>query len=142
MVRIQSWVVMAFALYCVVGCLAFAEERTSELGSGELVVPGNWEPVGRVFRGDGRTPAAKLSIKVRNVTENKIVCEGQTDEKGHYRLPKLSPGKYAALYGERVRVNLRVVEGDEPAMELLNVALPSDKGSDVDEIPRPLSSQK
>lgn len=79
---------------------------------------------GQVLYPDGRTPAAKVPVRVWSVQEKKFVYQTTTDEKGHYTVPKLAPGRYLVLFGDRVSVDLRVVETATFAGKPLNVIIP------------------
>lgn len=79
---------------------------------------------GQVLYPDGKTPAAKVPVRVWSVEAKKFVYQSTTDEKGRYRLPKLAPGRYLVIFGDRMSVEVRVVEGAELSGQPLNVIIP------------------
>ena len=79
---------------------------------------------GQVLYPDGKTPAAKVSVRVWSVEQKKFVHETVTDEKGNYTLPRLAAGRYLVVFGDRVSVDLRVVETASMVGKPLNVIIP------------------
>jgi len=79
---------------------------------------------GKVLYPDGKTPANVVSVKVERVADKKIIHQTATNDKGAYKLPRLDPGKYRIIYGDRVAVNLLVVPDKEPVLKFLNVMIP------------------
>lgn len=89
------------------------------------VKPG--ELKGQVLYPDGKTPAAKVPVRVWSVDQKKFVQETTTDEKGNYTLAALKPGRYLVIFGDRVSVDLRVAKTAPPAGKPLNVIIPRGK---------------
>ena len=90
-----------------------------------LVKPGAFG--GKVLYTDGKTPAAGVAVRVWSTTQEKFVHNTTTDKKGEYKLPKLEAGQYLVVYGDRVRVDLRVDEKAELSPQPLNVIIPRGK---------------
>ncbi len=86
------------------------------------VKPG--ELKGQVLYPDGKTPAAKVPVRVWSVKEKKFVHETGTDEKGRYSLPALKEGRYLLIFGDRVSVELRVLPLATMAGRPLDVIIP------------------
>ena len=103
----------------------------------QLVIPSSCELGGKIVYAGGKEPAAAANevVTVQSVDQNKVVHETSADKNGDYKLPKLSPGNYSVVFAGRVQVNLRVVSGNDPQMELLNIAIPLQKPSNLDEMP-------
>ena len=109
----------------------------------QLVIPSSCELAGKVLKPDGKSPMPDVSIEIWNTDESKTVCKTKADKNGDFKLPKLSPGSYEALFGDRVCVNLRVVKGAVVEMDLLNVTIPREKEAEPPQIPMPVgNSQK
>jgi len=79
---------------------------------------------GRVLYPDGKTPAAKVPVRVWSPKEKKFVQQTTTDEKGNYKLAALEPGRYLLIFGDRVSVELRVVKSAAAAARPLEVIIP------------------
>lgn len=82
------------------------------------------ELTGKVVYPDGKTPAAKAPVRVWNVAQKKFLFETVTDANGAYSIPKLPPGRYVLTFGDRVRVELIVENGDKLPAGPLNVMIP------------------
>ena len=63
-------------------------------------------------------------VRVRTVTENKLVMEVRTDDAGAYSLGRLEKGHYFIDFADRVTVELRISETATAATETLNVIIP------------------
>lgn len=101
-----------------------AEVQTASVQYGEFlsVKPGKLR--GTVLYSDGKTPAAKVPVRVWSVEHQKLVIETNTDEDGAYELSELADGRYFAIFGDRVSVDLRVDEEAELVGGPLNVIIP------------------
>lgn len=82
---------------------------------------------GQVLYTDGKTPAAKVPVRVWSVKEKKFVYETTTDDEGNYKIPELAEGKYLAVFGDRVIVDLRVSDAALPVKKPFNVIIPEGK---------------
>lgn len=124
-------VLAAVALVCssMLGAARAASEaaKATEVKYGDflLVKPGEFS--GKVLYTDGKTAAADVPVRVWSTTQKKFVHETTTDKKGEYKLPKLAADKYLVVYGDRVRVDLRVDEKAELSPQPLNVIIPRGK---------------
>ncbi len=118
----------------------FAQQKAEVATLSQLVIPASYELSGVVLQSDGVTPLPEAAVQVRDVDKDKIVHEIKADKKGFYKVPHLSAGNYRVLFDQRVQVNLRVVRGKEPRMELFNVAMPQTKGAAPDEMPQAVSA--
>ncbi len=110
----------------------FAEEQGSLVQAGAVkygqfvtVKPG--ELTGVVLYPDAKTPAANVAVRVWDVQKGQFVCDLRTDKAGLYKLPKLAPGRYFVVFGDRVNVILDVVDGTESSIDTLNVLIPRGK---------------
>ena len=124
-------ILAAFALLCssTLGATSTASEvgKAPEVKYSDflLVKPGAFG--GKVLYTDGKTPAAGVAVRVWSVTEGEFVHNTTTDKKGEYKLPKLEADRYLVVYGDRVRVDLRVDEKAELSPQPLNVIIPRGK---------------
>jgi len=87
-----------------------------------VVQPG--QIAGTVVQSDGRTPVVKATVRVWSVEKNEFVFEAVTDEGGAYTLPSLPEGRYVAIFGDRVRVELVVDKTKGMAASPLKVLVP------------------
>ena len=79
---------------------------------------------GQVLYPDGKTPAATVPVRAWSLSEKKFVHQTNTDEKGQYNLPALKEGRYLLIFGDRVSVDLRVVESTDTKTRTLDVIIP------------------
>jgi hypothetical protein len=82
---------------------------------------------GKVLYPDGKTPVAKAPVRVWSVEEKKFICQAVTDDQGAYELPRLEPGCYVVVFGDRARVELLVADDAKRPAEPLNVLIPHGK---------------
>ncbi|MCK4282825.1 MAG: carboxypeptidase regulatory-like domain-containing protein, partial [Candidatus Brocadiae bacterium] len=94
---------------------------------GQFVTVKPGELTGMVLYPDGKTPAANVAVRVWDVQKGRFVCDLRTDKAGLYKLPKLAPGRYFVVFGDRVNVILDVVAGTESSIDTLNVLIPRGK---------------
>jgi hypothetical protein len=104
-------------------CAAQGESTATVKYSQYLEVrPG--ELKGQVLYPDGKTPAATVPVRVWDLSEKSFVHQTSTDEKGQYNLPTLKEGRYLLIFGDRVSVDLRVVESGDTKTRMLDVIIP------------------
>lgn len=127
--RDRTWtLVVAVALCGVVAAsarppIAGGEPKGAQPSNVLRIKPG--ELTGRVLYTDGKTPAAKAPVRVWSVGPKKFVFETLTDPTGAYKIPKLSPGRYVIVFGDRVRVEVVVAAADDKLPTgPLNVIIP------------------
>jgi hypothetical protein len=82
------------------------------------------ELTGTVLYADGKTPAAKVPVRLWSTEQGKFTQETSTDEKGAYKLSALAAGRYLVVFGDRVYVDLRVDDEATPAGGPLNIIIP------------------
>ena len=111
-------------------------DKTAVVTLSQLVIPVVCELSGVIVQSDGKTPLPEALVQVRDTKDDKVIYQTKADKNGAYKLPKFSPGNYGVLFAERVQVNIRVVRGKTPEMDLLNIAMPEGKLEKPDEIPR------
>ncbi len=123
-------VLTALAMLLVTGTgsprllLAVEGETAAEVKYSSYLEVKPGELKGQVLYPEGKTPAAKVPVRVWSVEEKKFVHQTTTDEKGNYKLPALKPGRYLVIFGDRVSVDLRVSKEIEGAVKPLNVIIP------------------
>lgn len=104
--------------------LLFAADPPKLTAQKPVVTSATSELSGKVMYSDAKTPASKVPVRVWSVTEKKFVVQTTTDENGNYTIPKLQPGRYVGVFGDRVRVDIQIVSAKEPMMKFLNVIIP------------------
>lgn len=121
-------VVLVVALVWVGGPLGggrlWAQGSTAEVSYSQYLEMAPGELGGQVLYPDGKTPAVRVPVRVWSVQEKRFVYQTATDEKGTYKLPRLVPGRYLVLFGDRVSVDLRVAETAGVLAKPLNVIIP------------------
>ena len=123
----RALVLSVVALMCMVAPAirsAVAEEKGLQLDYGRLVEANAGLLSGRVIYPDGITPAAKVPVRVWSVKAKKFVREVTTDEKGRYSLRELAVGRYFIVFGDRVRVDVRVAKDARRGVKTLDVVIP------------------
>ncbi|MHC4479558.1 MAG: hypothetical protein ACYS8K_05180 [Planctomycetota bacterium] len=104
-----------------------AEQQATSVAYGDSVSVKPGALAGTVLYSDGKTPAAEVPIRLWGVEKGEFCQQTQTDETGHYELADLEPGRYYAVFADRVRVDLRVDEEAELSGGPLNVIVPRGK---------------
>jgi len=121
-------VVLVVALVWVGGPLGggrlWAQGSTAGVSYSQYLEMAPGELGGQVLYPDGKTPAVRVPVRVWSVQEKRFVYQTATDEKGGYKLPRLVPGRYLVLFGDRVSVELRVAETAGVLAKPLNVIIP------------------
>jgi hypothetical protein len=79
---------------------------------------------GKVLYTDGKSPASEAAVRLWSPADEAFLCETQTAADGSYALPELEPGRYLAIFADRVLVELTVSEEAENAGDALNVIVP------------------
>lgn len=85
---------------------------------------------GFVFYSDGRTPAAKVPVRVWDIRRRRFVHETETNDAGFYRIPKLGAGSYFLAFDwTRLRMEIREPqEGEVQQAHHVIVVIPRDVG--------------
>ncbi|MBN1510510.1 MAG: carboxypeptidase regulatory-like domain-containing protein [Phycisphaerae bacterium] len=113
-------------LLCAAVRVMAARPATSEMYS-QLIEA---EVKGFVFYTDGRTPAAKVPVRVWDVRRREFIIETETNEYGFYSLPRLEPGEYYLTY-DWTRLRIQIIgehDGDVQQPHHVVVVIPRDVG--------------
>ena len=144
---VKSWLFLVIAALFLggapMGCQnpGASSEKGAVAALSQLVIPSSCELAGKVLHEDSAKPAANEAVIVRNVDKNEVVHETTTDMDGNYKLPKLSPGNYSVVFAGRVQADIRVVSGEKPQMELLNISIPAEALSTPNKIPQAVEGE-
>lgn len=85
---------------------------------------------GFVFYADGKTPAAKVPVRVWDVSRREFIFETETNDYGFYQLPHLEPGDYYLTF-DWTRLRIMVVENGGGSVQQAHhviVVIPRDVG--------------
>jgi hypothetical protein len=119
---------------CASGSPLFGQEKdskdapaTAKYAQSVTVQPGALS--GTVFYMDGKTPVVKTPVRLWSTEQKKFIQQRSTDEKGAYKLGELVVGRYLAVFGDRVFVDLRVDKKAALAGQALNIIIPRGDGT-------------
>jgi hypothetical protein len=126
--RSSVFAVVAAAFLCVALCARARPVPSTDKGdstrNAKLLTIKPAKIKGTVLYSDGKTPAAKVPVRLWSIEKKKFIHESTTDQDGAYELPKLTQGRYIAIFGDRMRLDVVVDEAKGQATEKFKVIIP------------------